>query len=78
MSRVIRLRRPPHVELIGGIVTNSDEPAEIGRARFFIELHDPDDGVLGVWDGESYSEALEVLALYRQDGMRAINTMEAP
>lgn len=76
-ARIIRFRKPPHVELNGGIVTRSDVAAEVGTMRYFVEYHDEEGGVLGVWDGASYAAAQGVLSKFRQEGVRALDLMEA-
>lgn len=72
-ARIIRFRRPPHVELNGGIVTKSDVPSEVGAMRYFIDLHDEEGDVMGVWDGASYLDAMATLAMFRQDGVRVVD-----
>lgn len=67
----------PYVELDGGVVTGGSDPARIGKVRYYIDLIDEDGARLGVWDGSSYDDACDVLAEYRQDGMRTVDLLRS-
>jgi hypothetical protein len=75
VSNILRFRKPPHVELSGGIVTGGNDPAQIGQTRYFVEYHDEEGGVLGVWDGASYEGGVAALTAWRQNGVRAIDLL---
>ncbi len=73
MSNVLRFRKAPHVELDGGIIISDADPSKVGQHWYFLDYVDEEGGHLGVWDGPSYGEAREALALWRQDGVRAVD-----
>ncbi|GGF82134.1 hypothetical protein GCM10007301_47810 [Azorhizobium oxalatiphilum] len=75
MSTILRFRKPPHVELYGGVISGGDRPELIGSVRYFVDYHDEEGGVVGMWDGASYDEARAVLANFRSEGMEAFDRL---
>ncbi|WP_029006310.1 hypothetical protein [Azorhizobium doebereinerae] len=75
MSTILRFRRPPHVELYGGVISGGDRPELIGSIRYFIDYHDEEGDVVGMWDGASYDEGCSVLARFRSDGMETFDRL---
>jgi hypothetical protein len=82
MSTILEFKFVPKpvVEIVGGIVTSSTttdakgshvNDDEIGQHRYFIDVIEADGTRIGMWDGESRSEAnREALELRIEFGAR--------
>lgn len=58
MSEVVQFPVRSFVEIDAGTVTKSDDASRIGRFFYFVNVVQMGEGSLGVWDGESHSEAV--------------------
>ena len=58
MSEVVPFPIRSFVEIDAGTVTKSDDAARIGRFFYFVNVVQMGEGSLGVWDGESHSDAV--------------------
>ncbi|HEV7339951.1 MAG TPA: hypothetical protein VGO06_28545 [Bosea sp. (in: a-proteobacteria)] len=58
MSEVAQFPIRSFVEIDAGTVTKSDDAARIGRFFYFVNVVQMGEGSLGVWDGESHSDAV--------------------
>ncbi len=65
-----------HIEIIGGVVSSAtitdhsgtrDEPALVGKHRYFVDVVGKDGHRTGMWDGESHNEAREEADILRRD-----------
>lgn len=65
MSAAISSRIGAHVELHGGVISAGPHA---GEPIFFVDFIDEEGGRLGIWDGQSYAAACEVVAEWRRDG----------
>lgn len=63
MSNIVQFPTPrePHeyIEIDGGTVTKSDDASKLGSFLFFVSVVMPEDALMGVWDGDSYSAAVK-------------------
>lgn len=58
MSEVVQFPTRSFVEIDAGTVTKSDDASRIGRFFYFVNVVQMGEGSLGVWDGESHSDAV--------------------
>ena len=62
--------------LDAGRITQSPFADEIGTHRYFLTFQAPDGCSLGVWDGDSRSDALAAASQWIADGCRLIDHTE--
>ena len=81
MSNVVPLVRQPRVVIHAGLVRETRYHHSAGVSvvqhtppvrRFFLDYED-DDGLIGVWDGESYAEALSAAQDWRSQGIAIVD-----
>lgn len=72
MSNIIRFRKPPYVELNGGILSRGPNA---GQPIYILDYIDEDGCRLGIWDGGSYDEACQAANEWRQDGVHVVDLL---
>lgn len=66
MTNILQFRKPPHVELNGGIISRGPLA---GQLIYVLDYIDEDGCRLGVWDGATYDDACRAADGWRQEGV---------
>lgn len=72
MGDILRFRKPPHVELHGGIISRGPRA---GQPIYLLDYVDEEGSRLGLWDGGSYDEACRAANEWRQDGFPVVDLL---
>lgn len=67
MNNVILFPCPVSIEVCSGVVLQSSNAAEVGKASYFIDVIEADGGRIGMWDGIDYVEAMQQASLLALD-----------